>query len=35
MVKEIRILILEELPARAALIEAQLQEAGVPFISKK
>jgi DNA-binding NtrC family response regulator len=34
MAEEIRILILEELPARAALIEAQLQEADVPFISK-
>ena len=32
--EEIRILILEELPARAALIEAELQEADVPFISK-
>ena len=34
MEKEIRILILEELPARAALIEAQLQEADIPFFPK-
>ena len=34
MTKEIRILILEELPARATLIEAQLQAADVAFISK-
>jgi len=34
MEKEIRILILDDFPARLILIEAELQIAKVPFISK-
>ena len=34
MEKEIRILILEDVPARAALMEFELRRAEIPFISK-